>query len=86
VPLLNGAIDYARAGAIPGGTHNNRDFVASCVAGSSAIDDLLYDPQTSGGLLISLPAFSAAVFGARFPAARCIGRVEERGEKPILIQ
>jgi selenide,water dikinase len=86
VPLLDGAVDYARAGAIPGGTHNNRDFVASCVAGTSAIDDLLYDPQTSGGLLISLPASSAAVYTTRFPAARCVGRVEERGVKPILIQ
>ncbi|HXP86060.1 MAG TPA: selenide, water dikinase SelD [Bryobacteraceae bacterium] len=86
VPLLEGAIDYARAGAIPGGTHNNRDFVASCVAGISALDDLLYDPQTSGGLLISLPAADAARFMERFPSGHLIGRVEERREKPILIQ
>jgi selenide,water dikinase len=96
VPLLDGAIDYARAGAIPGGTHNNRDFVASCVAGASAVDDLLYDPQTSGGLLISLPASDASVFKQRLtsanvlceekPSAYLIGRVEPRGERPILIQ
>jgi selenide,water dikinase len=96
VPLFDGAIEYARAGAIPGGTHNNRDFVASCVAGASAVDDLLYDPQTSGGLLISLPAADASVFMQRFtsanvcceemPSAYVIGRVEKRGEKPILIQ
>jgi selenide,water dikinase len=86
VPLLEGALDYARAGAIPGGTHNNRDFVASCVAGTSALDDLLYDPQTSGGLLVSLPAQNASIFRERFPSGHLIGRVEERREKPILIQ
>ena len=31
VPLLPGAIEYARAGAIPGGGKNNRDFVSDCV-------------------------------------------------------
>ena len=90
VPLFEGAVDYARAGTIPGGTHNNRDFVASCVAGDSPLSDLLYDPQTSGGLLISLPPADASAFLERFPTGHVIGRVIDRGaerrEKPILIQ
>jgi selenide,water dikinase len=86
VPLFDGAIDYARAGAIPGGTNNNRDFVASCVAGTSDLENLLYDPQTSGGLLISLPVSDSSRFLERFPSAHVIGRVEEFHEKPILIQ
>ena len=57
VPLLPGAVEYARAGAVPGGTRNNREFVASCVEMErqlpAEIDALLYDPQTSGGLLIA---------------------------------
>jgi selenide,water dikinase len=85
VPLLPGALDYARAGALAGGLHNNRDFVLSCVEGSSPLDDLLYDPQTSGGLLVALPPDQALLFATRFPQARCIGRVTERTAKPLRI-
>jgi selenide,water dikinase len=85
VPLLDGALDYARRGALPGGLKNNRDFVASCVEGASDFDDLLYDPQTSGGLLVSLPDDSARQLSTRYPEATRIGRVLERGSKPIRI-
>ena len=83
--FMDGAIEYARAGALSGGLHNNRDFVASCVEGASEFDDLLYDPQTSGGLLISLPESDAAALARKFPAAYRIGRVMERGTKPLKI-
>ena len=83
--LLPGAEDYARQGAIPGGLKNNREFAASCVEGKSELDDLLYDPQTSGGLLISLPENDAAALERVLPAAFRIGRVVERGSKPIRI-
>jgi selenide,water dikinase len=85
VPLLAGALDYARRGALPGGLKNNREFVASCVEGSSDLDDLLYDPQTSGGLLVSLPEDAARQLAERYPEATQIGRVVERGTKPIRI-
>lgn len=60
VPQLAGALDAIRAGAIPGGLLSNREFAECMVAdadGSSVDDDLrklMYDPQTSGGLLISV--------------------------------
>ncbi len=85
VRFLDGAIDYARAGAISDGLKNNREFVASCVEGSSPLDDLFYDPQTSGGLLISLPEQDATALERHYPAAYRIGRVLERQAKPLRI-
>ena len=84
--FLDGALEYARAGALSGGLHNNRDFVVSCVEGISEVDDLLYDPQTSGGLLISLPEPDAVRLERKFPAAYRIGSVCERGARPLRIQ
>ena len=83
IRFLPGAVDYARQGAIPGGLKNNREFASPCVEGQSEFDDLLYDPQTSGGLLISLPEADAAALERAFPAAYRIGRVTENGDKPI---
>jgi selenide,water dikinase len=83
VRFLPGAVEYARQGAIPGGLKNNREFAASCVDGSSEFDDLLYDPQTSGGLLIALPEGDAARLKTKLPDAYRIGQVTERTSKPI---
>jgi len=85
--FLPGAIEYARQGALPGGLNNNREF-ASCAVEvtrdlASEIENLLYDPQTSGGLLISLPESDAAQLEQLFPDAYRIGRVSARGAKPI---
>lgn len=85
VRFLDGAIDYAKQGAFSGGLHNNRDFVSSCVEGSSAYDDLFYDPQTSGGLLISMPEKDALELERTFPAAYRIGQVFERQTKPLRV-
>jgi selenide,water dikinase len=85
IEFLPGALDYARAGALPGGLNNNRSFAGCAVAVKGEIDEhvlsLLYDPQTSGGLLISVPQATAS----RIPG-RVIGRVSERAEKPIVVQ
>jgi selenide,water dikinase len=89
VRFLPGALDYARQGAIPGGLKNNREF-ASCAVDIAAnippeIENLLYDPQTSGGLLISLPEQDAALLERQLPGAYRIGRVLPRGPKAIRI-
>ncbi len=83
VRFLPGAVEYARQGAIAGGLKNNREFVASCVEGSWEFDDLLYDPQTSGGLLIALSERDAALYEKKMPDAYRIGQVTERTGKPI---
>jgi selenide,water dikinase len=89
VPFLPGALEYAAAGAQPGGLRNNREFVGSCVAVERAlapeVEALLYDPQTSGGLLVSLPESDADALVRAYPGATRIGRVVPRDGKPIVI-
>ena len=87
VRFLPGAVEYARQGAIAGGLKSNRDF-ASCDVEQTRempeeIVNLLYDPQTSGGLLISLPEGDAADLERRCDGACGIGRVLPSGEKAI---
>jgi len=83
VRFLPGAVDYARQGAIPAGLKNNREFASSCVEGQWELNDLLYDPQTSGGLLISLPEADGVALERAYPEAYRIGRVMEKGQKPL---
>jgi selenide,water dikinase len=85
--FLAGALEYARLGAIPGGLKNNREY-ASCAVESARdlapeVENLLYDPQTSGGLLIALPEADAAALAGAFPDAYAIGHVLPRQAKPI---
>jgi selenide, water dikinase len=58
IPMLEGALDCVRAGHIPGGLKANRDFAECVVEYEGGIPDdlktLLFDPQTAGGLLISI--------------------------------
>jgi selenide, water dikinase len=90
VRFLPGALVYARTGAIPGGLKNNREFVSSCVETqreiAPEIENLLYDPQTSGGLLIALPEKDAAEMECAFPAAYRIGRALPREAKPLRLR
>jgi selenide,water dikinase len=64
IPVLPGALECIRAGYIPGGLINNRDF-AECVVDYEAgvpedLRALLFDPQTAGGLLISVASEESA--------------------------
>ncbi len=85
VPLIDGALDAVRVGAIPGGLLSNREFAECSIADAPEsripydLRSLLYDPQTSGGLLISVASESAAELlaclkDAGLPAA-IIGRI-----------
>jgi selenide,water dikinase len=82
-PALDGALEVARAGEKTGGDGRNRDFADAHVTADGVPDELVtlgWDPQTAGGLLVSLPAEKAPALQAEFDAkglfARRIGRVE----------
>jgi len=92
LPLLPGAIDLARDGMIPGGGRRNRDFygrfvrIADEVAEEMA--EIVFDPQTSGGLLIALPESDAPrllvdLHQQGNPDAVIIGRVIARAETAL---
>jgi selenide,water dikinase len=83
-PAIDGALDLARKGIRTSGDPRNRDFAAAHVATNGlreTLDALGYDPQTAGGLLVSVPADRGAALEAEFTARklfiRRIGRVEE---------
>jgi selenide,water dikinase len=74
IPILDGALECIRAGYIPGGLKANRDF-AECMVGYAdgipeEIRTLLFDPQTAGGLLISVAAADAVVLTKSLQAAK----------------
>ena len=83
-PAIDGALDLARNGVRTSGDPRNRDFAAAHVRANGVSDTLAalgYDPQTAGGLLVSLPSERGpaleAEFGARRLFLRRVGRVEE---------
>jgi selenide,water dikinase len=87
VPLMAGAREYAQQGFITGGAERNREGLAGAVTVDAgvdpAIEHVLFDPQTSGGLLVALPIAAAEAMVDRLhsdglPGA-IVGRVE-RGE------
>ncbi|WP_306598398.1 selenide, water dikinase SelD [Geothrix sp. 21YS21S-2] len=71
VPLLPGVEEYASMGLIPEGTYRNREGRLPCVAGEvpALVLDLLFDPQTSGGLLAALPEEEAEAAAAALQEA-----------------
>jgi len=84
VPLFRNAVELAERGAIPGGTTRNRDALASEVTFAAQVPEpirvLLFDAQTSGGLLIAVDpdragALVAALEREGTPAAARIGRL-----------
>ncbi len=81
VPLMPDALEYAAMGILPEGMYNNLDFAGPHIRFSDAVPqnlrDLLFDPQTSGGLLFSMPEDSAETYLRRMPGAVCIGRVDK---------
>jgi len=91
IPVLPGALACIRAGYIPGGLNNNRDF-AECVVSYEApvdaeIKALLFDPQTAGGLLVSIAADDGEKLLVNMQevgiSARRIGDVTE-SQKPLI--
>jgi selenide, water dikinase len=94
VPILEGAIAAAEAGCIPAGLIANREF-AECIVENEAgaqidpvVRTLLFDPQTSGGLLISVAAAHASALAEQLRqagyAAAEIGHVRQGSPRIIL--
>jgi selenide,water dikinase len=93
VPLLPGAIDLAAGGMLTSGDKTNREYVADDIEIANDVGkevrNLLYDPQTAGGLLISIPAERSAALLATlresYPQAAIIGRVVEHRAHSIIV-
>lgn len=66
IPILAGALECATMGMIPAGAYSNRTFFASWITMDEPIPtqtaDLMFDPQTSGGLVLGIPAPQAEAF------------------------
>lgn len=94
VPVLKSALHYAEMGLIPGGMYRNRDYFKNKVNAQvdlpEAVSDILYDPQTSGGLLLSVPEEEVAGIMKRLsetlPCSFAeVGEVIEQGDHAIQI-
>jgi selenide,water dikinase len=94
VPYHSEALELASMGLIPAGAYRNREYaqVGVAVRGniSLAMEDILYDPQTSGGLLFALPAGEAEACLAQLkqavPNAAIIGYVTEKEDSYIILE
>ena len=82
IPLFPAATELAQMGLVPGGAYRNREYLAGKVAFAPEIgeelQDVLFDPQTSGGLLISVPQgkeTAGRTCPPRVSEARLVGRV-----------
>ncbi len=92
IPLLPGARENAAMGLIPAGMYRNRDYVGSLYEENAGINqeirDLLFDPQTSGGLLIALAETEAdrlleELHAAGIQQAARIGRIRA-SSRPLI--
>ena len=94
VPYHAEALELAAMGLVPAGAYRNREFAQAGVAIrgklSLAMEDILYDPQTSGGLLFALPEQEAedclSRLKASIPDAAIIGYVTEKEESDIVLE
>ena len=94
VPYHAEAYEMAQMGFIPAGAYRNREYVQGKVRESAnvslAMMDILYDPQTSGGLLISVPeAFAEDMLNelkAVIPEAARIGYVTEKEDAYLIVE
>ncbi len=93
VPQIPGALTLAAAGCLTSGDKSNRLYVGDDAelgdSVSRELASLLFDPQTAGGLLISVEESNAERLLARlretYPDAARVGRVRERGPKLLVV-
>ncbi len=93
VPLVEGARQAIERGLAPGGLFSNQHYYSTFVESRTRADgrtvELMYDPQTSGGLLVALPEGSYSAFdralSARGGSSRVIGRVVDRADRAVIL-
>jgi selenide,water dikinase len=93
VPLVEGAMQAIERGLAPGGLFSNQHYYSAFVESRTRADgrtvELMYDPQTSGGLLVALPESSVSTFdralSARGGSSRVIGRVVDRRDRAVVL-
>ena len=94
LPVFSGVLDLIRAGVISGAVERNREYASAFVRRAKGvpeeIETLLYDPQTSGGLLMAVrksraPALLAALHRAGLASAAVVGRVTGKAAKPRIV-
>ena len=79
IPVIEGALEYAQMGLIPGGLRRNQDFLAGKVEATDvdqSVLEVMFDPQTSGGLLIAVAPDRADDLVGRLRAAAVDGNGE----------
>lgn len=80
IAMLAGAVESVRAGCVPAGLKANRDFAECVVEFGPKVDEitktLLFDPQTAGGLLLSMAAYASDQF---------LGALRNRGGDAMLV-
>ena len=93
IHIIQEALPFAEMGILPEGMYRNRSFAEQAVdAGDTplAVQDVLYDPQTAGGLMVSVhPEDADALYEelkTAVPCAQRIGVMEGAGEKRILLR
>jgi selenide,water dikinase len=95
IPLIHEAIEFAQMGLIPAGAYKNKEFREHMVDIASKvpreIEDILFDPQTSGGLLMAVDTSAAkdllrSLIEKRVSSVAIVGRVADNGKEKIRIQ
>ena len=94
IPYHKEALEMADLGMIPEGAYRNRKYASAGVSKAKeikrAMEDILYDPQTSGGLMIAVDEKDAKNLlkdlQNTIPCAKIIGYVEDKEEKSIILE
>ena len=95
IPILPEAIEYAKMGMMPGGTFKNKEFRLGMIEFSSGVDpliqDILFDPQTSGGLMICVKREQADALVSKLidegvAASKIIGEVIGAPNEKIYVE
>ncbi len=95
IPIIAESVEYAAMGLIPAGAYKNREFRQAMITFEASVarvlQDIFFDPQTSGGLLISVAAGQAeeilsALKSEGLEDAALIGEVMEAPEEKILVK